>query len=75
MMVNIKIFKSIMNFPPYSQLPCYSSSNRRNLSFETVQRMNSYFARHEVDKEAEGWNQGEDGFASAGRIAWKLGIS
>ncbi|WP_216071870.1 hypothetical protein, partial [Acinetobacter baylyi] len=37
-------------------------SNRRNLSFETVQRMNSYFARHEVDKEAEGWNQGEEGF-------------
>jgi hypothetical protein len=47
-------------------------SNRRNLSFDTVQRMNSYFARHEVDKEAEGWNQGEEGFASAGRIAWQL---
>ena len=47
-------------------------SNRRNLSFETVQRMNSYFARHEVDKEATGWNQGEEGFASAGRIAWQL---
>lgn len=47
-------------------------SNRRNLSFETVQRMNSYFARHEVDKEAEGWNQSEEGFASAGRIAWQL---
>jgi hypothetical protein len=47
-------------------------SNRRNLSFETVQRMNSYFARHEIDKEAEGWNQGEEGFASAGRIAWQL---
>ncbi len=47
-------------------------SNRRNLSFDTVQRMNSYFARHEVDKQAEGWNQGEEGFASAGRIAWQL---
>jgi hypothetical protein len=47
-------------------------SNRRNLSFDTVQRMNSYFARHEVDKEATGWNQGEEGFASAGRIAWQL---
>ena len=34
--------------------------------------MNSYFARHEVDKQAEGWNQGEEGFASAGRIAWQL---
>jgi len=47
-------------------------SNKRNLSFDTVQRMNSYFSRHEVDKEATGWNQGEDGFPTAGRIAWQL---
>jgi len=47
-------------------------SNKRNLSFDTVQRMNSYFSRHEVDKEAIGWNQGEDGFPTAGRIAWQL---
>jgi hypothetical protein len=47
-------------------------SNKRNLSFDTVKRMNSYFARHEVDKEATGWNDGEEGFPSAGRIAWQL---
>ena len=47
-------------------------SNMRNLSLDTVTRMNSYFARHEVDKEAEGWNDGEDGFPTAGRIAWQL---
>jgi hypothetical protein len=47
-------------------------SNGRNLSIETITRMNSYFARHAVDKEASGWNQGEDGFPSAGRIAWEL---
>ena len=47
-------------------------SNRRNLSMETVLRMKSYFARHEVDKEAEGFYQGQDGFPSAGRIAWQL---
>ena len=47
-------------------------SNKRNLSFDTVKRMNSYFSRHEVDKEAIGWNQGEEGFPSAGRIAWQL---
>ncbi len=47
-------------------------SNKRNLSFDTVQRMNSYFSRHEVDKEATGWNQGEEGFPTAGRIAWQL---
>lgn len=47
-------------------------SNKRNLSFDTVQRMNSYFARHEVDKKATGWNDGEEGFPTAGRIAWQL---
>ena len=46
--------------------------NKKNLSEETVRRMASYFARHVVDKQAEGFNQGEDGFPSAGRIAWDL---
>lgn len=46
--------------------------NNRNLSIETVKRMNSYFARHEVDKEGEGWNPGEPGYPSAGKIAWYL---
>lgn len=47
-------------------------SERNNLPFETVRRMASFFARHEVDKEAEGFNRGEDGYPSAGRIAWGL---
>ena len=47
-------------------------SNRRELSIDTVRRVYSYFSRHEVDKNAEGFNQGEDGFPSAGRIAWEL---
>jgi HK97 family phage prohead protease len=44
----------------------------KNLPFDTVQRMSSYFARHEIDKQAEGFNRGEDGFPSAGRVAWGL---
>lgn len=44
--------------------------NRRNLSPETITRMTSYFARHEVDKEAA--NFGDDGDPSAGYIAWLL---
>lgn len=47
-------------------------SNNENLSMDTVKRMSSYFARHEVDKEAEGFNRGEDGYPSNGRIAWAL---
>lgn len=46
--------------------------NRSNLSQETVGRMVSYFARHEVDKQGEGFNRGEPGYPSAGRIAWAL---
>lgn len=47
-------------------------SNGATLSPDTVRRMRSYFARHEVDKQADGWNPGEDGYPSAGRIAWAL---
>mgnify|MGYP005996089675 CR=1 FL=1 len=46
--------------------------NRRDLSLETLRRMRSYFARHEVDKQGEGWARGDDGYPSAGRIAWAL---
>ena len=44
----------------------------KNLPADTLLRMRSYFARHEVDKEAQGFRPGEDGFPSAGRIAWAL---
>jgi hypothetical protein len=47
-------------------------ANGANLSDDTIGRMVSYFARHEVDKQATGWNPGEEGYPSAGRIAWAL---
>ena len=34
--------------------------------------MYSFFSRHEVDKQAEGFKPGEKGFPSNGRIAWAL---
>ena len=46
--------------------------NRENLSEETVVRMFSFFSRHEVDKEAEGFFQGQEGYPSPGRVAWDL---
>lgn len=42
----------------------------RPVSEETIQRMRSYFARHEVDKNARGFNRGEAGYPSPGRVAW-----
>jgi len=38
----------------------------------TIARMHSYFSRHEVDKKGKGFSPGEQGFPSAGRIAWAL---
>lgn len=47
-------------------------ANRKKLSPETVRRMVSYFARHEVDKDGKGFRPADQGFPSAGRIAWAL---
>lgn len=47
-------------------------SNGRNLSADTVKRMFSFFSRHEDNKNAEGFSPGEEGYPSAGRIAWAL---
>jgi hypothetical protein len=47
-------------------------ANKRTLSPDTIRRMRSYFARHEVDKDGQGFSPGEDGYPSAGRIAWAL---
>ena len=46
--------------------------NKENLSVDTVLRMYSFFSRHEVDKQGQGFSQGEKGYPSAGRIAWAL---
>lgn len=43
-----------------------------SLPLDTIRRMVSFFARHEVDKEAQGFRPGEDGYPSNGRIAWAL---
>lgn len=46
--------------------------NGKSISPSTAKRMKSFFARHEVDKQADGFSAGEDGYPSAGRIAWAL---
>jgi hypothetical protein len=40
------------------------------VSSDIVRRMASYLARHEVDKNATGFNFGEPGFPTPGRVAW-----
>ena len=47
-------------------------NDRDPLTASTVLRMYSFFSRHEVDKKATGFNSGEEGFPSKGRVAWDL---
>jgi hypothetical protein len=41
-----------------------------SVSIETLKRMKSFLARHKVDEQALGFNRGEKGFPSAGRVSW-----
>jgi hypothetical protein len=45
-------------------------AGRRPVTLRTIKRMRSFFARHEVDKKAEGFHQGEKNYPSGGRVAW-----
>lgn len=44
----------------------------RVVSLDTIKRMVSFFARHEVDKKATGFRRGEKGYPSRGKVAWEL---
>ena len=41
-----------------------------SVSRDVVIKMRAYFARHAVDKQATGFNAGEKGYPSPGRVAW-----
>ena len=41
-----------------------------SVSETTIRRMRSFFARHSVNENKEGWNFGDEGFPSPGRVAW-----
>jgi hypothetical protein len=42
------------------------------VGLHVVRHIAKYFPRHEVDKKGKGYNPGEPGFPSNGRIAWAL---
>jgi len=45
-------------------------ANGDAVSADTILRMYSFFARHEGDKQGAGFKPGDDGYPSAGRVAW-----
>lgn len=46
--------------------------NNTTVSPQKARHIAKYFPRHEIDKRAEGYSPGEDGYPSNGRIAWAL---
>jgi len=45
-------------------------ANGEPVSRETIGRMANYFGRHASDRDAEGFNSGEEGYPTPGRVAW-----
>jgi len=41
-----------------------------SVSIQTLKRIKSFLSRHKVDGQALGFNRGEKGFPSAGRVSW-----
>lgn len=58
------------NFTDVGRARAAQLANGSPVSRDTVVRMRSYLARHAVDAQATGWNAGEEGFPSPGRVAW-----
>ena len=47
-------------------------ANGQDISPEKAVKMRAWLARHESDKQGKGFSPGDDGFPSAGRVAWAL---
>ena len=47
-------------------------ANGEDISPDKARKMSAWFARHESDKDGEGFNPGETGYPSPGRVAWAL---
>jgi len=42
------------------------------IDMDKAVKMRAWFDRHEVDKQGKGYNPGEEGYPSPGRVAWAL---
>lgn len=62
--------KAGRNFTDTGRDRAHQLANGDDVSDEDLTKMAAYFARHDVDRDAEGFAGGEDGFPSPGRVAW-----
>lgn len=62
--------KAGKNFTDVGRTRARQLANGEDVSDEVVTKMHAYFARHSVDKDADGFRRGTDGYPSPGRVAW-----
>lgn len=62
--------KAGRNFTDTGRTRAHQLAEGKDLSDEQVKKMQAYFKRHDVDKDAEGFTRGSEGFPSPGRVAW-----
>jgi hypothetical protein len=57
-------------FTPTGRARAGQLSRGEAVSLDVVERMASYFARHAPDTRAKGFDAGEEGYPTPGRVAW-----
>ena len=62
--------KAGKNFTDTGRRRAHQLADGDDVSEQVVKKMHAYFARHSVDKDADGFKHGTDGFPSPGRVAW-----
>lgn len=58
------------NFTDVGRHRAHQLADGQKLTDEQVKKMQNYFKRHSVDKDATGFKGGTEGFPSPGRVAW-----
>jgi hypothetical protein len=58
------------NFTSVGRTRASQLANGEAVSRDTIARMKSFLARHEVDSEGQGYKQGDKGYPSPGRVAY-----
>lgn len=62
--------KAGANFTDVGRARAAQLARGDSLSLDVVLRMYSYLRRHEVDKNGQGFDPGDDNYPSPGRVAW-----
>lgn len=62
--------KAGKNFTDTGRARARQLADGDSVSDEVVKKMDQYFRRHTVDKDAAGFKRGSEGFPSPGRVAW-----